>query len=228
MPCCMNAGAGPGIGPALPSANASVLDHYNTQHRKKSLVEEHLERLARGETAQQPAKKAAAAPAQLPGDANGRGERSGSSSSSSDGSSRSSSESDGGGGDGRRGDGTRKRRRERGEGDGRSDRNESKRKKRKDKDKEKRKKRKKSSKDSKDKRKDKKTCKAGVQKAAAPAVAAPPKEAWAGEHPWRPFDRDKDLEIKPKVTMDPSQLIRNAAMMNSGRFQSAGGTRHFL
>lgn len=204
-----------------------MLDHYNTQHRKKSLVEEHLERLARGETPQQPVKKAAAAPAPRTGDADGGGERSGSGSSSSDGSSGSSSESDGGGGDGRRGDGTRKRRRERGEGDGRSDRKEGKRRKRKDKDKEKKKKRR-SSKESKDKRKDKKTRKAGMQKAAAPAVAAPPKEAWAGEHPWRPFDRDKDLEIKPKVTMDPSQLIRNAALMNSGRFQSAGGTRHFL
>ena len=59
-----------------------------------------------------------------------------------------------------------------------------------------------------------------------PAEGAP-KPVWEGAHPWRPFDRDKDLDLKPKAA-NPDQLIRQAAAMTAGRFQSAGNTRHFL
>eukprot|EP00798_Chlamydomonas_sp_ICE-L_P030369 gene30369-35375_t len=49
-------------------------------------------------------------------------------------------------------------------------------------------------------------------------------ESWVGKHPWRPFDRDTDLVIKPKA-LDPKKLMEGGM---AGMFQSAGGTRHFL
>lgn len=48
----------------------------------------------------------------------------------------------------------------------------------------------------------------------------------AGDWPWRPFDREKDLEIKP-TAKSGAAILKNAGGLG-GKFSSAGGTRHFL
>ncbi|KAI8476395.1 MAG: hypothetical protein J3K34DRAFT_516546 [Monoraphidium minutum] len=49
-------------------------------------------------------------------------------------------------------------------------------------------------------------------------AAGPPEEDWVGKHPWRPFDRDKDLEIKmtPKAG---AAMLKDAGGLSS-RFSS--------
>ncbi|KIY97034.1 hypothetical protein MNEG_10929 [Monoraphidium neglectum] len=51
-------------------------------------------------------------------------------------------------------------------------------------------------------------------------AAGPAEEDWVGKHPWRPFDRDKDLEIKatPKST---AAMLKDGAGLSS-RFASGG------
>jgi curved DNA-binding protein CbpA len=41
-------------------------------------------------------------------------------------------------------------------------------------------------------------------------------------HPWRPFDREKDLEIKPSGSRDPKELLKNMKGLSS-RFAGSGG-----
>ena len=83
----------------------------------------------------------------------------------------------------------------------------------------------------------KKGSKKGSQKKGAATAAAaagggvgvgpaPAPESWVGHHPWRPFDRETDLVIKPKA-LDPKELLAKTGSLG-GMFQSAGGTRHFL
>lgn len=43
-------------------------------------------------------------------------------------------------------------------------------------------------------------------------------EAWAGSHPWRPFDRDKDLQQAPKKVTS-QDLLKKAGSL-AGRFAS--------
>ncbi len=45
-------------------------------------------------------------------------------------------------------------------------------------------------------------------------------------HPWRPFDRDKDLNMGPKLA-DKDQLMKSAGNLTS-RFGSKSGQRNFL
>ena len=60
-------------------------------------------------------------------------------------------------------------------------------------------------------RKAKKEAKAGP--AAAPAAAAP---SWdTAKHPWRPFDREKDLGQAPKAAKNP--------MLSAGRLSDRFG-----
>lgn len=48
-------------------------------------------------------------------------------------------------------------------------------------------------------------------------------EDWDREaHPWRPFDREKDLEIKPSGSRDPKELLKNMKGLSS-RFGGSGG-----
>lgn len=44
--------------------------------------------------------------------------------------------------------------------------------------------------------------------------------------PWRPFEREKDLEIRSSKAVNAKDIIKNANL--SSKFQSAGGTRNFL
>jgi hypothetical protein len=47
-------------------------------------------------------------------------------------------------------------------------------------------------------------------------------------HPWRPFDRDKDLALAPKA-MDPAALLKSQEGGLASKFSgSKGGARHFL
>ncbi|KAG1661307.1 hypothetical protein FOA52_008654 [Chlamydomonas sp. UWO 241] len=214
------------IGPATGGAGGFSFDAYNASMRKKTLLEEHQERMAKGPepTKKKEAKKEAPAAPAAPAEAK-REERAGASSSSSSGSSSgdSDSESDGGrrstkkrsSSSGKRASKDKKR------GGSKKDKDKDRGKGHRDKDSKKRKKHKKEK--SRDMERERKRTKG--------EVGAPPKEekeAWqlAGR-PWRPFDRDTDLEMKPKAA-NPQQLIRNAAASNADRFQAAGGTRHFL
>ena len=59
---------------------------------------------------------------------------------------------------------------------------------------------------------------------AAPVEGAT--EEWEGSHPWRPFDRDRDLQIGSRPT---SQAALMKQMGNlSGRFGSNAQDRKFL
>jgi hypothetical protein len=61
-----------------------------------------------------------------------------------------------------------------------------------------------------------------VERAAASGPQAASGSAASG-HPWRPFDRDKDLQRKPKG-LDPAELLKKQAGLGS-RFSSAGASR---
>jgi len=47
-------------------------------------------------------------------------------------------------------------------------------------------------------------------------------EGWVGKHPWRPFDRDKDLEVQMQRPKGAADLLK-AAGAPSSRF--SGGNR---
>lgn len=51
-------------------------------------------------------------------------------------------------------------------------------------------------------------------------------DSWKGVHPWRPFDRDKDLIAGPRLG-DKDQLMKAAGNLTS-RFGSKTGERSFL
>lgn len=60
-------------------------------------------------------------------------------------------------------------------------------------------------------------------------------EDWDREaHPWRPFDRERDLEIKPSGASDPKELLKNMKGLSSrfagssGRGGGSSGGRSFL
>ena len=189
------------------SASASALDLYNSHHRKKTLVEEHLERLAKGGGVSsagttKPSAPPAPATATAVAAPSGRDAKGSPSSSEISGG---SSDSDSSGDEAKRSK-HKKRKREKGE---------------KSKSSSKKKKHKKEKKAKKERSKGKPESAGG----SVPEAAAKP--AWVGDHPWRPFDRDKDLDLKPKA-QNPEQMIKTAAALSAGRFQSAGGTRHFL
>ncbi|KXZ55202.1 hypothetical protein GPECTOR_3g346 [Gonium pectorale] len=46
------------------------------------------------------------------------------------------------------------------------------------------------------------------------------------EHPWRPFDRERDLELRPKAKSG-SDIVRSAAALGA-KFSGGGVQRHFL
>ena len=188
------------------SISAAAYDNFNSQYRKKTLVEEHLERLAKGggttsaagSKTQKPIEPTAPIDRQKGNDASSGGSDSSDSGSSDDDSDRSDGQKD------------RKKR-------GKSESKKRKRDKKVEKKSSKSKKEKTSKKYKKSREKD-----VGTKPAPAPS-----KPTWEGDHPWRPFDRDKDLELKPKA-VNPDALKNLAAASTAGRFQSAGGTRHFL
>ena len=51
---------------------------------------------------------------------------------------------------------------------------------------------------------------------AAPAAAAKPE--WAGAHPWRPFDREKDMKASAKKLSSADMLKKTGSL--AGRFAS--------
>ena len=52
-------------------------------------------------------------------------------------------------------------------------------------------------------------------------------EDWEGKHPWRPFDRERDLGAQSRPT-NKEELLRKTGGL-SARFQgNAGGGRTFL
>lgn len=58
------------------------------------------------------------------------------------------------------------------------------------------------------------------KKGVADAPGENQKEDWAGKHPWRPFNRETDLEIKPRSSA-VKQVMADASKLHS-RFSSAG------
>jgi len=68
-----------------------------------------------------------------------------------------------------------------------------------------------------------------IRKIQRPVLAAPaPKPAPSvAAQPWRPFNREVDLELKPKW-LNPQRLLGSAAALIASRFESARGARHFL
>ena len=63
--------------------------------------------------------------------------------------------------------------------------------------------------------------------AAANQTAAADEEDWEGKHPWRPFDREKDLGGQSRPTNKEEMLRKTGGL--SARFQgNAGGGRTFL
>lgn len=54
----------------------------------------------------------------------------------------------------------------------------------------------------------------------APSAASAPSADWEGNHPWRPFDREKDLQQGPKG--DAKDVLKRAGKLSS-RFASGGG-----
>ncbi len=52
----------------------------------------------------------------------------------------------------------------------------------------------------------------------------PEKEEWVGQHPWKPWDREKDLTAGRKnIKLDPESMEGLASRFSSGNFQ-----RNFL
>ena len=69
--------------------------------------------------------------------------------------------------------------------------------------------------------------KAKKEKKAVANQAAADGEDWEGKHPWRPFDREKDLGGQSRPTNKEEMLRKTGGL--SARFQgNAGGGRTFL
>ncbi len=66
-----------------------------------------------------------------------------------------------------------------------------------------------------------------VAPAAAPPPAAPAAAAWAGAHPWRPFDRDRDLDAGPRP-VSKEELLRKSGKLGDRFGGGADGGRSFL
>lgn len=65
------------------------------------------------------------------------------------------------------------------------------------------------------------------QKQQGDAVAGGGDDSWNPSlHPWRPFDREKDLVMGPRIA-DKDQLMKSAGDLTS-RFGSKSGQRNFL
>uniref|UniRef100_A0A7S3R7C5 J domain-containing protein n=1 Tax=Dunaliella tertiolecta TaxID=3047 RepID=A0A7S3R7C5_DUNTE len=62
-----------------------------------------------------------------------------------------------------------------------------------------------------------------------PPVAATKsdKPSWVGKHPWKPFDRETDLEIRGGKPKDPQKLMQVQGSLSS-KFSSGGSSRTFL
>lgn len=53
----------------------------------------------------------------------------------------------------------------------------------------------------------------------------PEKEDWAGQHPWKPWDREKDLTAgRQSVKLDPESMTQGL----SSRFSAGNFQRNFL
>ena len=52
-------------------------------------------------------------------------------------------------------------------------------------------------------------------------------ESWVGSHPWRPFDREKDLSIGPKP-VSREEIMKKAGTLGSRFLGNASGGRSFL
>lgn len=66
--------------------------------------------------------------------------------------------------------------------------------------------------------KEKKRAAKAAKKAGKDVKGGTEKETWEGDHPWRPFDREKDLEIggsKPKSALD---MAKAAAVSSESRW----------
>jgi curved DNA-binding protein CbpA len=164
-------GPSSGIGPSMPtSATARAVEAFNSQYRKKTLMEEHLERLA-AEKKGGPIVKGQRADDTK----GGKEERK---------RSRDQSESSGESSDESSSSSERERHR--------------KSKHKKDKSKKSKKEKSKKSHKSKDKRRDE-SWKQKLPAPPPPASKARETEWEAEGHPWQPWDRDKDLERKPMV-----------------------------
>ena len=49
----------------------------------------------------------------------------------------------------------------------------------------------------------------------AAAAGADKKPDWAGSHPWKPFDRDKDLEVQLTRPKGAADLLKSAGALSS-------------
>jgi hypothetical protein len=78
--------------------------------------------------------------------------------------------------------------------------------------------------DEKKRRKKERKRKAGEGAAAAKDA---PDESWVGSHPWRPFDREKDLNIGPKP-VSQKEIMQKAGTLGSRFAGTAAGGRSFL
>lgn len=66
----------------------------------------------------------------------------------------------------------------------------------------------------------------GASKQAAKSKMQADDGNWKGSHPWRPFDREKDLNIGPKP-VNQQELLKKAGSL-TGRFGGPVGQRTFL
>ncbi|KAF5833587.1 hypothetical protein DUNSADRAFT_10038 [Dunaliella salina] len=73
------------------------------------------------------------------------------------------------------------------------------------------------------KKEEKKKHEGGPPVAAANSDKAP----WVGKHPWKPFDRETDLEIRSGKPKDPQKLMQVQGSLSS-KFSSGGSSRTFL
>jgi hypothetical protein len=66
--------------------------------------------------------------------------------------------------------------------------------------------------------------KAGASDGSGKGVKRPAEEGdeeWVGKHPWRPFDRDKDLNAPHAAPKSAAALLKDGAGL-AGRFSSGG------
>lgn len=59
------------------------------------------------------------------------------------------------------------------------------------------------------------------------AAGADADDSWVGNHPWRPFDRDRDLAFGPKA-VSKEELLKKAGTLDSRFGGGASGNRSFL
>lgn len=76
-------------------------------------------------------------------------------------------------------------------------------------------------------RSEKKRKKAEDGSRASGAGAGGEDASWVGAHPWRPFDREKDLNIGPKP-VSKEDILKRAGTLGSRFGGNAAGSRQFL